>query len=320
MTKLPVKKVIIDTDPGVDDAIAILMALRSSSFQVLGLTTVGGNVPLARGTRNALALLEYAGRTEIPVSRGSALPIRGQYGYSFPVHGASGLTRRLPNPSTRPTGQRAVDFLAGELGKQPGEILLIALGPLTNLANLLTKYPGSLEQASGLVVMGGAIDVPGNVTDYAEFNFYSDPGAAKLVLSSGVPLTLIDLAASRQVAIDRQAGRELKPRNNLGALAAQLLNNWFRRDSGRQRFFFHDPLAMAVALDPNIVNAQGTQMAVETGDPVRLGESRISGRSGPVAVARQVDQDGFFKLFEELMGPEQGASLHSGDSGLLNRA
>jgi len=87
-----------------------------------------------------------------------------------------------------------------------------------------------------------------------------------------------------------------------------LLNNWFRRDSGRQRFFFHDPLAMAVALDPNIVNAQGTQMAVETGDPVRLGESRISGRSGPVAVARQVDQDGFFKLFEELMGPEQGAS------------
>ena len=320
MTKLPVKKVIIDTDPGVDDAIAILMALRSSSFQVLGLTTVGGNVPLARGTRNALALLEYAGRTEIPVSRGSALPIRGQYGYSFPVHGASGLTRRLPNPSTWPTGQRAVDFLAGELGKRPGEILLIALGPLTNLANLLTKYPGSLEQASGLVVMGGAIDVPGNVTDYAEFNFYSDPEAAKLVLSSGVPLTLIDLAASRQVAIDRQAGRELKPRNNLGALAAQLLNNWFRRDSGRQRFFFHDPLAMAVALDPNIVNAQGTQMAVETGDPVRLGESRISGRSGPVAVARQVDQDGFFKLFEELMGPEQGASLNSGDSGLLNRA
>ena len=307
MTDIPAKKVIIDTDPGVDDAIAILMALRYSSLQVLGLTTVGGNVPLARGTRNALALLEYAGRTEIPVSRGSALPIRGQYGYSFPVHGARGLTRRLPNPSTRPTGQRAVDFLAGELGKQPGEILLIALGPLTNLANLLTKYPGSLEQASGLVVMGGAIDVPGNVTDYAEFNFYSDPEAAKLVLSSGVPLSLIDLAASRQVAIDRQAGRELKPRNNLGALAAQLLNNWFRRDSGRQRFFFHDPLAMAVALDLDIVNTQNVQVAVETADPVRLGESKITSRPGPVAVVRQVDQDGFFRLFDDLMSPDQGA-------------
>ena len=307
MTDIPVKKVIIDTDPGVDDAIAILMALRSSSLQVLGLTTVGGNVPLARGTRNALALLEYAGRTEIPVSRGSALPIRGQYGYSFPVHGASGLTRRLPNPSSRPIDQRAVDFLAGELGKQPGEILLIALGPLTNLANLLTRYPGVLEQASGLVVMGGAVDVPGNVTSHAEFNFYSDPEAARMVLSSGVPLTLIDLAASRQVAVDRQAARELKPRNNLGGLAAQLLNNWFRRDPGRQRFYFHDPLAMAAALDLNIVNTQNVQVAVETADPVRLGESGISGRPGPVAVVRQVNQDGFFRLFDDLMGPDQGA-------------
>ena len=314
MTDIPVKKVIIDTDPGVDDAIAILMALRSSSLQVLGLTTVGGNVPLARGTRHALALLEYAGRTEILVSRGSALPIRGQYGYSFPVHGASGLTRRLPNPSSRPIDQRAVDFLDGERGKLPGKILLIALGPLTNLANLLTRYPGSLDQASGLVVMGGAVDVPGNVTGHAEFNFYSDPEAARMVLSSGVPLTLIDLAASRQVAIDRQAARELKPRNNLGVLAAQLLNNWFRRDPGRQRFSFHDPLAMAAALDSTIVNTQNVQVAVETADPVRLGESKITGRPGPVAVVRQVDQDGFFRLFDDLMGPDHGAIPHSADS------
>ena len=320
MTNRQVQKVIIDTDPGVDDAIAILMALSSSSLQVLGLTTVGGNVPLARGTRNALALLEYAGRTEIPVSRGSALPIRGQYGYSFPVHGASGLTRRLPNPSTSPINQRAGEFLAGELGKRPGEVLLIALGPLTNLANLLTRHPGLLEQASGLVVMGGAVDVAGNVTSHAEFNFYSDPEAARMVLSSGVPLTLIDLAASRQVAIDRQTARELKPRNILGVLAAQMLNNWFRRDSGRQRFSFHDPLAMAVALDPKIVDTQSAQVAVETADPVRLGESKVSGKPGPVAVVGQVDQRRFFSQFEELMGPEQDSSLDAGDSESLNQA
>ncbi len=155
--------------------------------------------------------------------------------------------------------------------------------------------------------MGGAVDVPGNVTGHAEFNFYSDPEAARMVLSSGVPLTLIDLAASRQVAIDRQAARELKPRNNLGGLAAQLLNNWFRRDSGRHRFFFHDPLAMAVALDLDIVNTQNVQVAVETADPVRLGESKITSRPGPVAVVRQVDQDGFFRLFDDLMSPDQGA-------------
>ena len=320
MTNSQIKKVIIDTDPGVDDAIAILMALRSSSLQVLGLTSVGGNVPLDRGTRNALALLEYAGRTEIPVARGSALPIRGQYGYSFPVHGASGLTRRLPNPSTRPIEQRAVDFLASELGKQPGEILLVALGPLTNLANLSMRYPGSLKQASGLVVMGGAVDVPGNVTGYAEFNFYSDPEAAKMVLSSGIPLTLIDLAASRQVAIARQDAQDLKPHNILGALAVQMLNNWFRRDSGRQRFLFHDPLAMAAALVPEIVTTQSVRVAVETVDPVRLGESKISGRPGPVSLARQVDQERFFRLFEEFLGPEQDVNLNSGNSRVLQEA
>lgn len=318
MTNSKLKKVIIDTDPGVDDAIAILMALGSSALHLLGLTTVGGNVPLARGTRNALALLEYMGRTEIPVARGSALPIRGQYGYSFPVHGASGLTRRLPNPATGPIDQRAVEFLAGELGKRPGEILLVALGPLTNLANLSKRYPGSLEQASGLVVMGGAVDVPGNVTGHAEFNFYSDPEAARMVLSSGIPLTLVDLAASRQVAIERDDARALQPHNILGALAAQMLNNWFRRDANRQRFLFHDPLAMAVALNPDIVTTQRVQVAVETVDPVRLGESKVSGRPGPVGLARRVDRDRFFRVFEEFLGPEQGPSLNSGDSGVLN--
>ena len=309
MTTGQVKKVIIDTDPGVDDAIAILMALGSPSLQVLGLTTVGGNVPLARATRNALALLEYAGRADIPVARGAALPIRGQYGYAFPVHGASGLTRRLPNPSISPIDQRAVDYLAEELGKHPGEILLAALGPLTNIANLMTRYPGALEKAAGLVVMGGAVDVPGNVTGHAEFNFYSDPEAAIMVLSSGIPLTLVDLAATRQVAIDREEAEGLRPQNRLGALAIQMLNNWFRRDAGRQRFFFHDPLAMAVAMTPEVAATESSQVAVETYDPVRLGESKVSGRPGPVGVIGRVDRDRFFGLFEQFLGEKQAASL-----------
>ena len=320
MTNSQLKKVIIDTDPGVDDAIAILMALACPWLQVLGLTTVGGNVTLARGTRNALALLEYTDRTDIPVSRGSALPIRGQYGYAFPVHGASGLTRRLPNPSARPIDQRAVDFLAEELGKQPGEVLLVALGPLTNLANLTTKYPGSLEQASGLVVMGGAVDVPGNVTGHAEFNFFSDPEAARMVLSSGIPLTLVDLAATRQVGIQREEARSLQPQNALAKLAVQMLNNWFRRDAGRQSFFFHDPLAMAIALDMRIVTTQSAQVSVETFDPVRLGETKVSGKPGPVEVVGPVDRDRFFRLFEGFMRPDQGMNLNPGGSEALNEA
>jgi inosine-uridine nucleoside N-ribohydrolase len=309
VTVSQVKKVIIDTDPGVDDAIAILMALGSPSLQVLGLTTVGGNVPLARATRNALALLEYADRTDIPVARGAALPIRGQYGYAFPVHGASGLTRRLPNPSISPIDQRAVDYLAEELGKHPGEILLAALGPLTNLANLMTRYPGSLEQAAGLVVMGGAVDVPGNVTGHAEFNFYSDPEAARMVLSSGIPLTLVDLAATRQVGIDREEAVGLRPQNRLGVLAVQMLNNWFRRDAGRQRFYFHDPLVMAIAITPGIAATESSQVVVETYDPVRLGESKVSGRPGPVEVIGRVDRGNFFGLFEQFLGAKQATSL-----------
>jgi len=202
-----------------------------------------------------------------------------------------------------------VDYLAEELGKHPGEILLAALGPLTNLANLMTRYPGSLEQAAGLVVMGGAVDVPGNVTGHAEFNFYSDPEAARMVLSSGIPLTLVDLAATRQVGIDREEAVGLRPQNRLGVLAVQMLNNWFRRDAGRQRFYFHDPLVMAIAITPGIAATESSQVVVETYDPVRLGESKVSGRPGPVEVIGRVDRGNFFGLFEQFLGAKQATSL-----------
>ena len=178
-------------------------------MEVLALTTVGGNVPLARTTRNALALLEYAARTDVPVARGSARPTRGRFGYAYAIHGTSGLTRRLPRPSTRPIDLNAVDFLAAQLREFPGQITLVALGPLTNLARLWLRHPGALEQAAQLVVMGGAVNTPGNVKPNAEFNFYSDPEAADVVLSSGVPLTLVDLAVCRQVGIDRQGVERL---------------------------------------------------------------------------------------------------------------
>ena len=155
--------VIIDTDPGVDDAIAILMALAWPDVNVVGLTTVGGNVPLARSTRNTLALLEYAGSEEVPVARGASRPCRGSFGYSYPFHGRSGLTRRLPQPRTRPVTEGAADFLAAKLAQNPGSITIVALGPLSNLARLLKRHPEALNQIGSLVVMGGAVGQPGNV-------------------------------------------------------------------------------------------------------------------------------------------------------------
>ena len=289
-------KVIIDTDPGVDDAIAILMALAWPGVEVLALTTVGGNVPLARTTRNALALLEYAGRTGIPVVRGSARPTKRSFGYSYAVHSTSGLTRRLPRPKTRPLDLGTVDYLAGRLGELPGQITLIALGPLTNLAWLELRHPGALAKSARLVVMGGAVNAPGNVTPHAEFNFYSDPEAADAVLSSGVPVTLVDLAVCRQVGIDRQRAERPTAKGGLGRLAIQLLANWFRRDSRRERFEFYDPLALAVALEPDLVSTYQASIRVETANPARRGESLVTGPGGPVAVAQRVDDQRFFEL------------------------
>ena len=293
-------KIILDTDPGVDDAIAILMALAWPGLDVLGLTTVGGNVPLARGTRNALALLEYAGRQDVPVARGAARPRRGTFGYSYAFHGPTGLTRRLPGPKTRPVESRAPDFLATALEQDPGNITLVALGPLTNLANLLEQHPTALARAADVIIMGGAVDKRGNVTPYAEFNFHSDPVAAHAVLSSGIPATLIDLGSGRQVFIDRESAESLKSDSSLGQLALQLLTNWFRRDPKRERFEFYDPLAFAAAMVPGIINTRQTQTVVEVRDQCRMGETRVVVTDGPLAVADWVDSRQFFALLEEL--------------------
>jgi len=295
-----VTKIIIDTDPGVDDAIAILMALAWDALEVVGITTVGGNVPLARGTRNALALLEYAERPGLPVARGAARPRRGRFGYSYAFHGPGGLSRRLPQPRTRPVDTGATEFLASKLTQNPGQITLVALGPLTNLALLLERHPAVLGQVAALVVMGGAADGSGNVTPYAEFNFYSDAVAAHAVLSSGVPLTLVDLGAGRQASLTRESAEGLKARSPIGRLAVQLLKNWFQRDPNRERFEFYDPLALAIASVPGLITTRQMQLAVETVDAVRLGQTRKVTEGGTVAVAEKVDGPRFFGLLEDL--------------------
>ena len=299
---MPNPKVIIDTDPGVDDAIAILMALACPSIDLVGMTTVGGNVPLARGTRNALALLEYAGRTGVPVAVGAARPYRGRYRYSYGFHGRNGLGRRLPNPVTRPIEAGASDFLAETLTTVTDGLTVIALGPLTNLAMLLERNPASLEGLTSLVVMGGAVDVPGNVTTHAEFNIWSDPYAADLVLSRVSPVTLVDLGACRQVAINREDVERVNTTHRLGRLASQILANWFSRDPCRERFEFYDPLTVAAALDPEVMTTRHTGLRVEWKDEELLGATVSESGNPPVAVSGQVDSGRFFKLLEELLG------------------
>ena len=300
----PPDRIIIDTDPGVDDAIAILMALAGPGLEVLGLTAVGGNVSLARATRNSLALLEYAGRTNVSVFRGAARPLRGRFPYSHHFHGASGLTRRLPQPRTAAAQEKAVDFLAGQLQRYPGQVTLVALGPLTNLARLRQREPAALSNLEALVVMGGAVNVPGNVTAHAEFNFYCDPLAAREVLCSGTPLTLVDLGACRRVCITREAAAHLSSQHPLGRLVVQLLNNWFGRDPKRTRFEFYDPLTLAAALDPSLLDTRQVTALVEIEDAEKLGKIRVVAEGGPVSVVEGVDQGRCFGMFRELLGLE----------------
>ncbi|MBI2873440.1 MAG: nucleoside hydrolase [Chloroflexi bacterium] len=296
------KAVLIDTDPGTDDFIAILMALRSPALQVLGITTVGGNARLAHCTRNALRVLEHASRADVPVAPGARRPLQGAFHYAYDFHGPGGLTVRLPRPSLRPSAERAEEFMARKVVERPGDVTLVALGPLTNVARLLERRPEAARRLRGLVVMGGALSCPGNVTPYAEFNFHNDPEAARRVLNSGLPITLVPLDACRQATLGRE---ELRPYLEGGPDArfvGRLLAGWFRRRPPNARYDLCDPLAMAVAVDPAVMPAERRSVSVETQDRGKRGMSRVVKGNGAVAVPSRVDVQGFFGLLKTTLG------------------
>ena len=296
-------RIIIDTDPGVDDAIAILMALAAPEVEVSGITVVGGNVPHARGLRNALALLDFAGRPAIPVHRGSSRPLSGRFASARHFHGSSGITRRLPEPVSRPAPEPAVDFLARQLSQFPGDITLVAIGPLTNLARLERWHPGSLSRAASLVFMGGAVDTPGNITPHAEFNFRCDPLAAREALNAGVPVTLVDLVACRQVSVTRETAFALKATGSLGRLALQIIQNWFKADDRRETMLFYDQIAMAAAFRSEVLSTRQVTLEVETKGE-EAGASRIAASGGPVALADRVDVERLMELMGDWLGWE----------------
>ena len=302
--------VLIDTDPGTDDVIALLMALGGgSSLDVAGITTVGGNVRLADATRNALAVLEYLGREDVPVARGASRPLRGSYPYSYGFHGPRGLTVRLPKPTITARDVGAVDFLRRTLRNRSARaVTLVALGPLTNVARLLRADPDAPSRVSRLVVMGGAVGVPGNVTPHAEFNFYSDPQAAGEVLAAGMETTLVDLRVCRQAAISRDGATRLLSGGPAARLAARILLGWFQRNPGRDAYELCDPVAMAAVLDPGILRARRGSVDVETRGSDRLGESTLTPGPGTVMVSTALDKERFFDLFYRTLGAPALAS------------
>ncbi len=271
-------RIILDTDPGLDDALALFLALASPEMQLEAITTVSGNVHVDLTTRNALTLLELTGRTAIPVARGCDRPIVRQSVVADYVHGLNGLGGiSLPDPQLRPVKQHAVDLIIEKIMAAPREISLVPVGPLTNIAMALRKEPRIAENVREVVIMGGALRVPGNVTPEAEFNIYADPHAAHMVFHAGWPMRLVTLDVTQKTLLERERVQALASNGNtITRLIQQMVENYlttFGLSRGIAAFQMHDPLCLFAAIQPDIITWEPAYVDVEIGSSLTLGET-----------------------------------------------
>jgi inosine-uridine nucleoside N-ribohydrolase len=292
---------LLDCDPGHDDAIAMLLALASPEIALLGITTVSGNQTLEKTTVNALKVLELVERTDVPVAAGADRPLVREQFVAAHVHGESGLDGpTLPEPSTSPVSAHAVDFLAEHIDGAT----LVATGPLTNVALLLARHPGALP--ARIVVMGGAI-AGGNITTAAEFNIWADPEAAARVFTSGIDLTMIGLDVTHRALMTRAHAEELRGAGRTGRMVAELYDFFsiFHRETyGSEDSPIHDAVAVAQAFRPDLVETKHRHVAIETGSALCRGRTAVdlwnrTGQEPNCHVGVDVDSEAFFALLLE---------------------
>lgn len=304
------QKIIIDTDPGQDDAFAILLALGSPELQILGITTVAGNVPLRLTTLNARKICELAGRPEVAIYVGCDRPLQAELVTAEHVHGSSGLDGHdLPDPVTAVQAQHAVDFIIETLRREaPGSVTLCPLGPLTNIATALQRAPDIAARIARIVLMGGGFFEGGNITPAAEFNIFVDPEAAAIVFAAGIPLTVLPLDATHQALTNPAriaAIRGLGSR--LGEVAADWLEFFERYDVekyGSSGGPLHDPNVIAWLLRPDLYKGRDCNVEIETASPLTRGMTvvdwwGVTERKPNATWIRDVDAEGFFALLTE---------------------
>ena len=306
------RKIIIDTDPGQDDAVAILLALASPELEVLGITAVAGNVPLALTEKNARKICELAGRPEVKVFAGAARPMVRSLVTAEDVHGKTGLDGpELPEPGMPLQEQHAVDFIVETLMReQGGSVTLCPLGPLTNIALALEREPRIVPRIREIVLMGGGFFEGGNVTPAAEFNIHVDPHAADVVLKSGIPVVMVPLDCTHKALTTAKrvaAFRDLGTRP--GVATAEMLEFFERFDEnkyGTDGGPLHDPCVIAYLLKPELFKGKHVNVAIETQSELTRGMTvvdwwGVTGRVKNVNYLRSGDADGFFELlFERL--------------------
>jgi len=271
------RRVIIDTDPGVDDALALLLAMRSPELRIEAITAVAGNVPLELTLPNALRMVEIAGRTDIPVAAGAKAPLLRRLVTAAYAHGENGLGGAVfPEPRTHPVKEPASEVIRQIARKFPGEVTLLTIGPLTNIATALNMDPEVAGMIRALVMMGGSLS-GGNITPAAEFNIYVDPEAARIVFQSGIPITMVGLDVTRKTSLTEEHLLQLQAgQNPISQAAATIARNAIEHN--RERGFevgpnMHDSLAIAGFLQPSLMKLKEYYVDVETTGELTAGET-----------------------------------------------
>jgi purine nucleosidase len=305
------RKIIIDSDPGLDDAVAILLALAApDELEIVGIVAVAGNLPLAQTERNARRVCELAERPDLKVYAGSARPLLRSMTTAEPLHMETSGDRLLSSEPTMPLqAGHGVDFLIEALSaSEAGTITLCALGPLTNIALMLVKAPEVAPKIRELVVMGGAGFELGNVSPAAEFNIHVDPHAAAIVVDSAVPITMIPLDVTHQLLSTPPRLAALRALGNrCGSAVAALLDSYEQNRSdkfGSRAMALHDPAVIAYVLRPDLFRGREVNVAIETQSPLTIGMTvvdwwGVTGRKPNVRFMNNVDVQGFYDLLTE---------------------
>jgi purine nucleosidase len=305
------RKIIIDTDPGQDDAVAILLALASpDEIDLLGITAVAGNVPLPLTQKNARIVCELAGRPDVKVFAGCDAPLERKLVTAEHVHGKTGLDGPVMDDPTMPLQeQHAVDFIIETLRNEPAQtVTLVPIGPLTNIAKAFAQAPDIIDRVQEIVLMGGAYFEVGNITPAAEFNIYVDPEAAKAVFGSGVQLTVMPLDVTHKALTTKEridAFRAMGTR--VGTMVAEWTDFFERFDVekyGSQGAPLHDPCTVAYLINPDLFSGRHINVEIETGSELTLGMTvadwwRVSGREPNAYFVGDINADGFFDLLTE---------------------
>jgi len=309
--QMSARKIIIDTDPGQDDAVAILLAMASpEEIDLLGITCVAGNVPLPLTTRNARIICELAGKIDVPVYAGCDRPLGRDLVTAEHVHGKTGLDGPdLPEPTMPLQDQNAVDFIIDTVRTEAsGSVTLCPIGPLTNIASAFNSAPDIIEKVQEIILMGGAYFEVGNMTPAAEFNIYVDPQAADIVFRSGVPITVLPLDVTHRALVTRPRNDAFRALGTPVGIAVAQMTEFFERYDrekyGSEGAPLHDPCVTAYLIRPDLFTGRHVNVQIETTSELTMGMTvadwwGVTNHVPNAYFIGDLDADGFFDLLTE---------------------